>query len=264
MLYGKKKLVALAAAAALALPAMSSATILSGPNDDPNAEGLGFGQNDLFSFSGWTQDDTRSASGNDFAAMTAASPGAFSGAGNSVPINPQDAGTAINGFPAIIAGNVIRLSLWLASDPFDPLAGDDLIQAGFLKMEFWNTALGLDRGTQLILDTEVDAGAFTDVRGALTTSDWTQFVFEYEVTQDILNAGLAEIRPVLIYGDFTGNPAPGPSGTVLLDRIIVEGFQNQSAADASPVDTTNPGAVPEPASLMLLGLGAAAVLRRRR
>ena len=54
--------------------------------------------------------------------------------------------------------------------------------------------------------------------------------------------GILFVRPVLFIGDFTGGE--DEKGTLFMDRIIVEVFPDLATANATPLDTTNPGGIP--------------------
>lgn len=229
----------LAAAAAMVCASAASATVLRS-FDEINANGLTFGTTDLFSFGGWAHDDTRSAGANQFASISGGA-GAFSGAGVAIAI----AATELPG-GTLAEGNVLRLSVWVGSDPADPFVPNTL-PVSALKFEFYNAELG-NRDQNLLFDTEVnlppDIGR--TVVENLSTTVWTQFVYEYEFTAfDFDPTSLADVRPVLIFGDFSGNPATA-TGTLLVDRPVVEHFVDAAAAAASPVDTTSPGEFPQP------------------
>ncbi len=204
--------------------------------EEINVEGLGFGTTDLFAFGGWGVDDTRSDGTNEFAAVTANAPGNSSGAGMALSIDETElpGGTLTD-------GNVLRFSLLVASDPSDPFL-DPGLQARSLKFEFYDQDLG-DRECCLLFDTEVDLGSAAgraEIVG-YSSAFWTQYVYEYVfTTADFDPADMEDIRAVFLMGDFSGNIPAGTSGTLLIDRAIVEVFENQAAADASPVDTGLP------------------------
>ncbi|MCA9299404.1 MAG: hypothetical protein KDA28_10070 [Phycisphaerales bacterium] len=215
--------------------------------DDPNAEGLGFGQTDVFGFGGWGLDDTLQGNdGNDSVGFFCDNPGDFSGAGISIPFAPNDpAVLAANGGGTLTDGNIIRFSAWIASNPNDPFVTAGDLQADILKIEFWRVAFSTDRGADLIFDTEAFGGLFTEYVSNIVDTEWRQFVFEYEVNSfDVSLFDLAEIRPVFLAADFSGS-IPQMSGSIVVDRLIVEVFEDQAAADASPVDGTYPGDLPQ-------------------
>ena len=213
--------------------------------DDIQPSGLGYGQSDAFGFGGWSDPTSRTVDGNAYIVLDGNGANPNSGTGISVPVAFDNAAVVnANGSAGFQNGNVIRASIWLASDPsnpFVPVGAGPAIPA--FKMEFWDAALGLDRGVNLLFDTEADAGIFTDVTPGLTAGDWTQFVFEYTINDaDFIfgNVGsLVEVRPVLFVGDFSG--ADYVDGGFVADNYRVEVFTDASAAAASPVDTTFPG-----------------------
>ncbi len=234
----------LAAAAAATMTAAFASGETVAVYDAPSAQGLGFGQTDLASFGGWTT-TTPTFGGNSYAVINAGAtnPGPFSAGLIAMAVSNSDAAIqTVNGGGNLQAGNVIRLSAWVAADPTNPIVSSPL-QADILKMEFWSVALSSDRDNDLAYDTEAIGGLFTEIGvDTLMSDDWTQYVFEYEVSAlDFDPALIQEIRPVVIVGDFSGaDPVPA-TGAAAVDRIIIEVFADTTAAAGSPVDSTNPG-----------------------
>lgn len=147
---------------------------------DINADGLGFGQTDPFTFGIYTQDDTASFMGNDFLVQSQNGFGGGSdGAGFSIPVSNGENGidmtfdgdmnqdqnddiqneTAPNSVFADIGnaavsdplhgdvsklenGNVLRFSMWVREDPNDPITIAPQIEP-VLKFEFWKEALSI-------------------------------------------------------------------------------------------------------------------------
>ncbi|HAV61671.1 MAG TPA: hypothetical protein DCY13_04810 [Verrucomicrobiales bacterium] len=139
----------------------------------------------------------------------------------------------------LVAGNVLRLSAWIASDAAAPVNRQDW-QFAILKFEFHEQ----DLGSAVIFDTDQDRTPplVTRYDNQLSTTQWKQFVLEYEYNpSDFSTASLQEVRGVVIQGDFEGRTF---NGNVVVDNIRVEIFDDAAAAAASPVNSTNPGPLP--------------------
>ncbi|MEM6749955.1 MAG: PEP-CTERM sorting domain-containing protein [Planctomycetota bacterium] len=164
-------------------------------------------------------------------------------------------------------GDVLDFSFWAASVASDPIASPSI---GFMFIDFLDAAdatlANASGGTAGNSDSTNPITDFDDIDEF--SADWIQFTG----TTDPAPAGTTTARVFILtqefggahfFDDFVVELASAPSlpgdangdGTVdLLDFDILA--QNFGA--------TSPAAVPEPASLGLLGLGAAALLRRRR
>lgn len=151
-----------------------------------------------------------------------------------------------SGHGLLMEGNVLRLSCFIASDAGAPVDRQDW-QFALLKIEFLNQDLGDSNDTNIrIFDTDRDHAPplVTSYANSLSTTNWTQFVFEYVYDTNDFNAvELEEVRPVIIDGDFEGRNF---NGNIVVDNIRLEVFVDQAAADASPVDPTLPGPLPQP------------------
>jgi PEP-CTERM motif len=70
----------------------------------------------------------------------------------------------------------------------------------------------------------------------------------------------------LFEGDFSGRSAGAGGGRLFVDGLVVEVFPDLATANATPLPSNQPGGfspIPEPATLSLMGLGGAVLLRRR-
>lgn len=145
----------------------------------------------------------------------------------------------------LAAGNVLRLSCWLAVDATNPIDRQDW-QFAVLKFEFYSKALAdpnEEPETKLFdSDQDTDGELTTSYAEGLSPTEWRQFSVEYTVdTNHVDLARLAEVRPAVVQGDFASNAF---SGNTVIDGLRVEIFTDQAAADAQPVDATPPGALP--------------------
>ena len=163
---------------------------------------------------------------------------------------------------------VIRHSAWIAEDVNDPLLNEGDWTDSF-KLEFGKAVAGgftvLSTGAAEVSPnnftySNCDLGAATcstapqaplpypaGNTGHVNSDGWTQLVHQYKI-DDFDFSGtntledIAVIRPVLFLGDFTSGE--DEQGTLYMDRIIVEIFPDLATANATPLDTTNPGGVP--------------------
>ncbi|MBX3433170.1 MAG: PEP-CTERM sorting domain-containing protein [Pirellulales bacterium] len=159
--------------------AAANATVL---DTDMNADGLGFGQTDVFAFGAFGNDDTAVYRGNHILVQTQ-NTGAGSGAGISIPVSNGENGidvtfdgptnmdqnddppntTPPNSVFATIGntavsdplhgnvaklqnGNVLRYSMWVREDPNNPITAAPQIEP-VLKFEFWKQALSTSADT---------------------------------------------------------------------------------------------------------------------
>jgi hypothetical protein len=204
----------------------------------------GVGSTELFEFGFgggiWTK-EIIAPSSNTMALLVATGDANTGGHGLSLHVDYPFTNTAHG---AYVEGNVLRLSGWIASDAGAPVNRQDW-QFAILKIEFHDA----DLGSQRIWETDQDhvtappvGPLVTSYTNQLSTTEWTQFVFEYEYdTNDFSAATLEEVRGVIIQGDFETKDF---NGNVVVDNVRMEIFADQAAADASPVDMTNPGPLP--------------------
>lgn len=134
---------------------------------------------------------------------------------------------------ALQAGNVVRVSAWVMSNPDNPFsnpaAGNQ--EDGF-RFEFLDTPLGAGGpgGANVLFNTPLSPVG----QAPLLTTGWTQKSFTYEInTTDIPNPALIqEVRPVLVQSGGTG-----ATGEIFIDNFMVEVFAN--AAAVTPINNSN-------------------------
>ncbi len=200
--------------------------------------------NENRSFGNWTMDNTlQSADGNEFMGFTVPD-GAVSGSGGWAWHLEKSIYDSALGH-ALADGDVIRQSLWVATDALDPLRNTDTFTDS-LKFELAGTS---PAGGDEFVDTgaliPIDFAPTSTDPGQVTTTGWTQISMQYTIDELDFFGGtiddVHEIRPVLFLGIFqsAGNGAGG--GRLYMDRIIVEVFDDLATANATPLDTTNPG-----------------------
>ena len=263
--------------ALVALLATSASAVVVGTVTDAQDSGGGVdGENDFFAFGGWHEDGALTASdgnvhyglGHDDGA-----PNSNLGAGLSWNVLKADYETAIG--HALAAGNVIRLSMWFANNPDDPMLNEDTWTES-LKFEFRDNSGAEPQpdgstdegGLMFPSNCDLGTGVCSDpgqING--TPGDWNLVAGDYVINNPVAgDATIEVVAPVLFVGDYTG--AEAQDGSFYLDNLMVEIFEDQAAADASPASASNPhpgGIVPEPTSAVLFLLGACGLgLTRKR
>jgi hypothetical protein len=175
----------------------------------------------------------------------------------------------------------------VAAGTAHPTSGD-LISGGFLfdaADDFYqlaNNSADIDNGsTYLVTEGDVSQVTISPTGGgpfALLSLDYAKWQTDASAAASITVTGHrsdgSSLSTTLSPGGFFGGPgtdfktiAFGPDWSDLLSVTLLGtgatfGTLNYFAIDNLVVDTS--GAVPEPATLALLGLGAAALIRRRR
>ena len=265
---------ALALAAMIVVPA--DAAVVGFLPDPEDSGGEVLGQNRYFVFNGWASDvNLMAGDGNKFAGLTLnpndpAYNSAGNGAGPSWQVARSTYETALG--HAIGTGNVIRFSAWVSTP-----AGDPLLNQGTwtdsIKFEF-NSSIGnevfeRDGGGGDLFPSFCDLG--TGVCGVpgtvgVNSAGWTLMSMTYAIDAADPMATVTILEPVIFIGDYTGSETE--QGTLYVDNMLVEVFEDLATANSTPIPNANPGghvAVPEPASLVLsLAALVATVFYRRR
>ena len=230
---------------------------------------------------GWVEDDTRvAADGNEVltVSLNPANDGynaGNNGAGYVWYLPVSDYTDALGEATAELQnGWVIRHSAWIAEDANDPLLNEGDWTDSF-KLEFGKAVAGgftvlstgaADISPNNFMYSNCDLGAGTcstepqaplpypsGSTGHINSSGWTQLVHQYEIDDfdfsgDNTVADIAVVRPVLFLGDFTSSE--DQQGTLYMDRIMVEIFPDLATANATPLDSINPGGIPDAASVV--------------
>ena len=218
-----------------------------------------------FYFGGYVGDEPMASDGNSVLSMgTPPTTGTNAGSGYAWDLNVQDYADALgnpNGANTLQNDWVLRQSVWMAMDPNDPLLNEGT-WTDSIKFEITDrfTSGGTLFGTGNAFPTDFtpsncDVGAGTCSGGtALSTTEWTQISFSYVVDDFDFSGPLADalnIRPVVFLGDYTTGEAK--QGTLFVDNIVIEVFEDLASANATPLPNNMPGGIPSGGSTPLAG-----------
>lgn len=261
---------AMALLGALLLGALTSpvhAVVVASLDNPENSQDEPLNHNRFFaSPGGFTiNTDLTAADGNKFAGVTLA--GGNDGVEDVGMIWALDipeyetAGTNTNGGTGLGKelenGDVIRYTLWMATDPNDPLLNEGE-WTDSIKFELTEVGLSGGSGAE-VYDTGNDlpedftagncniasgeASCTSHATPEIVSTGWTQFSVQYEIDDFDFSSGTVDdvvhIRAVMFLGDFQS--AEAIQGTVYIDNMSVEIFDDIAAANASPPDPTYPG-----------------------
>lgn len=262
-----------------------SALLLSAANADvvgllteaEDSESEALGLNRYFIFNGWSKSTAATtpltaSDGNVHAGLTLdPNDPTYNSGGNGAGPSWQlerSAYEAVLGH-AVGTGNVIRFSAWLAMDANDPLMNQGT-WTDSIKFEF-NSSIGnevferlIDPAPDLFPNTcDLGAGTCADPGyWGVNSSDWVLASGTYEIDAADPLATVTIVEPVIFIGDYTGSETE--QGTLYLDNLMVEVFEDMAAANATAIPNPNPGGiVPEPATMWLMLMATLAPLCSR-
>jgi len=288
-----KSFVLVAAGSVFLASQQAGAAVVYQDNDMVDG-GLNAGVTEYFSWGGGTVSPGLASDNNQYAIWTQ-SGSMWEGAGFSAHVPADD----VIALQPLVDGMVFRTSGWVVNDAGTWV---DQTFEGW-KIEFFDNSAAIPGGAYINdTDVGFGLGLSSATAGASTTA-WTQTSATFPINDLLVPfASLAggEVRMVLISIDDNGNAV---DASLKVDGLTLEVFPDQATADATPLPSNAPGgfdvvdlsgdingdgfvglddldivlntwnngippsagtpSIPEPASLTLLGLGGAAMLRRK-
>ncbi len=235
-MFSSKSLVSMLAVGGIVLATQQASATVVFQDDTMTDGGLNLSTSEYFGFGGpFTTDGTAPSDGNQFAIVGQS--GEFSGAGISQHVDIADVTAA----QALADGVTLRSSAWILSDPANPWV--PMATDGF-KIEFYNLALGAFNTIDMTNETENGFGlGLTPVSPSAVTTGWTQVSFTVAITDALVDFfSLAEVRPVLFQGDFSGANPGNTGGRLFVDGMTLEVFPDLATANATALPSNLPGA----------------------